>query len=58
MGLYARTWLAPRQRAGLWERWKNGQCVADIARALRRKNKSGAYRILLSVEEMLPYHVG
>src|SRR6516165_4614048 len=28
------------------ERWKNGQCVADIARALARRNKSGVYRIL------------
>src|SRR5262249_40206375 len=35
-----------RQRAELWERWKNGQCVADIARALERRNKSGVYRIL------------
>ena len=26
--------------------WKNGQCVADIARALERRNKSGVYRIL------------
>src|SRR6516165_2497767 len=33
-------------RAELWERWKNGQCVADIARALARRNKSGVYRIL------------
>ena len=32
--------------AELWERWKNGQCVADIARALERRNKSGVYRIL------------
>jgi hypothetical protein len=35
-----------RQKAELWERWKNGQCVADIARALGRRNKSGVYRIL------------
>src|ERR1700745_2875791 len=42
----ARIWFTPRQRAELWERWKNGQCVADIARALERRNKSGAYRIL------------
>jgi hypothetical protein len=42
----SRIWFTPQQRAELWERWKNGQCVADIARALERKNKSGVYRIL------------
>ena len=40
----ARTWLTPKQKAELWERWKSGQCVADIARALERRNKSGVYR--------------
>src|ERR1700758_3870976 len=42
----ARIWFTPQQRAELWGRWKNGQCVADIARALERRNKSGVYRIL------------
>ena len=42
----ARIWFTPQQRAELWERWKHGQCVADIARALERRNKSGVYRIL------------
>src|SRR3974377_1012302 len=42
----ARIWFTPQQRAELWERWKNGQCVADHARALARRNKSGVYRIL------------
>src|SRR5262249_8023327 len=42
----ARTWFTPKQRAELWERWKSGQCVADIARALGRRNKSGVYRVL------------
>ena len=42
----ARIWFTPQQRAELWERWKNGKCVADIARALERRNKSGVYRIL------------
>ena len=42
----ARIWFTPQQRAELWERWRNGQCVADIARALERRNKSGVYRIL------------
>ena len=44
----ARTWFTPKQKAELWERWKSGQCVADIARALERRNKSGVYRILAS----------
>src|SRR6516225_4284454 len=42
----ARTWFTPKQRAELWERWKSGQCVADFARALERRNKSGVYRVL------------
>ena len=46
MGVHARTWFTPKQRAELWERWKSGQCVVDIARALERRNKSGVYRVL------------
>ena len=42
----ARIWFTPKQKAELWERWKGGQCVADIARALERRNKSGVYRVL------------
>jgi IS30 family transposase len=42
----ARIRFTARQKAELWERWKRGQCVADIARALGRRNKSGVYRIL------------
>ena len=42
----ARIWFTPKQKAELWERWKDGQCVADIARALERRNKSGVYRVL------------
>jgi IS30 family transposase len=42
----ARLRFTARQKAELWERWKNGQCVADIARGLGRRNKSGVYRIL------------
>ena len=41
-----RIWFTPKQKAELWERWKGGQCVADIARALERRNKSGVYRVL------------
>src|SRR3974377_1285045 len=50
----ARIWFTPQQRAELWERWKNGQCVADIARALERRNKSGVYRILAVNGGMAP----
>src|SRR3974390_3074804 len=46
MEWHARTWFTPKQKAELWERWKRGQSVADIARALERRNKSGVYRIL------------
>ena len=42
----ARIWFSASERAELWERWRHGQCVADIARALERRNKSGVYRIL------------
>ena len=27
----ARIWFTPKQKAELWQRWKGGQCVADIA---------------------------
>ena len=37
----SRILFTARQKSELWERWKNGQCVADIARALERRNKSG-----------------
>ena len=42
----ARIRFTAPQKAELWERWQGGQCVADIARALGRRNKSGVYRIL------------
>src|SRR6185295_20401200 len=42
----ARIWFTPKQKAELWERWRAGQCVANIARALERRNKSGVQRIL------------
>ncbi len=42
----ARTRFTAQQKAELWERWKNGQCIADIARALDRRNMSGVYRVL------------
>src|SRR5258706_15994474 len=42
----SRIWFTAKQRSELWERWKGGECVADIARSLGRRNKSGVYRIL------------
>ena len=42
----ARRRFTAKQKAELWERWKSGQCVADIARALEKRNKSGVYRVL------------
>lgn len=46
MAEVARIWFTPKQKADLWGRWRAGQCVADIARALERRNKSGVQRIL------------
>ena len=37
----SRIWFTAAQKAELWERWKNGQSAAAIARALERKNKTG-----------------
>jgi len=31
MGVHAGTCFTPKQRTELWERWRSGQCVADIA---------------------------
>jgi transposase, IS30 family len=42
----SRIWFTSKQRSELWERWKSGECIADIARSLGRRNKSGVYRIL------------
>jgi transposase, IS30 family len=47
MGLHARIWFTAEQKAELWERWKNGQSAAAIARALERRNKTGVERIVV-----------
>jgi hypothetical protein len=54
----ARVRFTARQKAELWERWRNGQCVADIARALGRRNKSGVYRILAHMAALYRCRVG
>ena len=35
-----------KQKTELWERWKNGQSVLAISRALERRNKTGVQRIV------------
>ena len=50
--------FTPKQRAEPSERWKNGRCVADIARALERRNKSGVYRYWLSMGGSRRHHAG
>jgi hypothetical protein len=37
----SRIWFTAKQKAELWERWKNGQSVLAISRALERRNKTG-----------------
>jgi IS30 family transposase len=46
MGLVSRRWFTTSEKSELWERWRRGQCITDIARALERRNKSGVYRVL------------
>src|SRR6267143_6792542 len=38
----SRIWFTPKQKAELWERWKSGRCVADIARALAAGSSASA----------------
>jgi IS30 family transposase len=42
----SRIWFTSAQKAELWERWKNGQSVSAISRALDRKNKTGVEKIV------------
>ena len=35
-----------KQKAELWERWRNGQSAAAISRALERRNKTGVQGIV------------
>jgi hypothetical protein len=37
----SRIWFTAKQKAELWERWRNGQSAAAISRALERRNKTG-----------------
>ena len=39
----SRIWFTAKQKGELWERWKNGQSVLAISRALERRNKTGVH---------------
>ena len=42
----SRILFTAKQKDELWERWKNGQSVLAISRALERSNKTGVQRIV------------
>jgi len=42
----SRIWFTAAQKAEMWERWKGGQNIPSIARALERRNKTGVLRIV------------
>lgn len=42
----SRVWFTAEQKAELWERWKQGQSISSISRALERRNKGGVQRIV------------
>jgi len=42
----SRIWFTAKQKAELWQRWKQGQSISAISRALERRNKTGVQRIV------------
>jgi DNA-binding CsgD family transcriptional regulator len=42
----SRIWFTAAQKAELWERWKEGQSLSSISRALVRRSKGGVRRIV------------
>ncbi|WP_395395932.1 helix-turn-helix domain-containing protein [Novosphingobium sp. BL-8A] len=42
----SRIWFTSAQKVELWERWKRGESISSIPRALERRNKSGVQRIV------------
>ena len=42
----SRIWFTPAQKLELWERWKQGQSISAISRALERRSKSGVQQIV------------
>jgi hypothetical protein len=43
----SRIWFTAKQKGELWERWKNGQSVLAISRALERRNKRLTHSVTL-----------
>jgi len=43
----SRIWFTAQQKAELWDRWKSGQSISAIARALERRTKGGVQRIVV-----------
>lgn len=43
----SRVWFTAEQKVELWERWKRGQSISSISRALERKTKGGVQRIVV-----------
>jgi hypothetical protein len=54
----SRILFTARQKAELWERWKNGQSVLAISRAQERRNKTGVQRIVAVQKSSLDDLVG
>src|SRR5678815_6039784 len=52
--LTSRSLFTWKQKAELWERWKNGQRVLAISRGLERRNKTGVQRIVALHGGMAP----
>ena len=50
----SRILFTAKQKDELWERWKNGQSVLAISRALERRNKTGVQRIVALNGGMAP----
>ena len=42
----SRIWFTSAQKTELWGRWKQGQSISSISRALDRRNKTGVQRIV------------
>ena len=40
----SRVWFTAEQKAELWDRWKQGQSISSISRALERRTKGGVQR--------------
>lgn len=43
----SRVWFTAEQKAELWARWKQGQSISSIPRALERRTKGGVQRIVV-----------